>query len=188
MLRNWTIDCLFQVADDVEAGFLLSVKFLRKECVKTPRELPCRTQLAPLASALTHLRERWLEPRITKSCLTGIGAVVFSGNFTAAPSKLESRTTVKIFCSGSKVTPLRADDFDAFYKARKAALVKLVERAMGKRRRLPRMELSLARLKWMISSMHADVTFIASPDGGVSVAPSERSGADQSAVGALGRI
>lgn len=29
-------------------------------------------------------------------------------------------------------TALRADDFDSFYKARKAALVKLVERAMGK--------------------------------------------------------
>jgi hypothetical protein len=29
-------------------------------------------------------------------------------------------------------TSLRADDFDSFYKNRKAALVKLVERAMGK--------------------------------------------------------
>ena len=29
-------------------------------------------------------------------------------------------------------TALRADDFDGFYKARKVALVKLVERAMGK--------------------------------------------------------
>ena len=29
-------------------------------------------------------------------------------------------------------TALRADDFDSFYKRRKAALVKLVERAMGK--------------------------------------------------------
>ena len=29
-------------------------------------------------------------------------------------------------------TALRADDFDSFYKSRKAALVKLVERAMGK--------------------------------------------------------
>ena len=51
-------------ADEVEAGFLLAAKFLRKECVKTPRELPYRTQLAPLASVLAHLRERWLEPRI----------------------------------------------------------------------------------------------------------------------------
>ena len=51
-------------ADEVEAGFLLAAKFLRKEYVKTPRELPYRTQLAPLASVLAHLRERWLEPRI----------------------------------------------------------------------------------------------------------------------------
>lgn len=51
-------------ADEVEAGFMLAAKFLRKECVKNPRELPYRTQLAPLASVLAHLRERWLEPRI----------------------------------------------------------------------------------------------------------------------------
>lgn len=51
-------------ADEVEAGFLLAAKFLRKECVKNPRELPYRSQLAPLASVLAHLRERWLEPRI----------------------------------------------------------------------------------------------------------------------------
>ena len=51
-------------ADEVEAGFLLGAKFLRKECVKNPRELPYRSQLAPLASVLAHLRERWLEPRI----------------------------------------------------------------------------------------------------------------------------
>jgi hypothetical protein len=51
-------------ADEVEAGFLLAAKFLRKECVKNPRELPYRSQLAPLASVLAHIRERWLEPRI----------------------------------------------------------------------------------------------------------------------------
>ncbi|MBK8067121.1 MAG: DUF262 domain-containing protein [Rhodanobacteraceae bacterium] len=51
-------------ADEVEAGFFLAAKFLRKECVKNPRELPYRSQLAPLASVLAHLRERWLEPRI----------------------------------------------------------------------------------------------------------------------------
>lgn len=32
--------------------------------MKGPRELPYRTQLAPLASVLALLRERWLEPRI----------------------------------------------------------------------------------------------------------------------------
>lgn len=51
-------------AEKVEAGFLLAAKFLRKECVKNPRELPYRSQLAPLASVLAHLGDRWLEPRI----------------------------------------------------------------------------------------------------------------------------
>ena len=51
-------------AAEAEAGFMLAAKFLRKECVKTPRELPYRTQLAPLAAVLAHLRDRWLEPRI----------------------------------------------------------------------------------------------------------------------------
>lgn len=51
-------------ADPVEAGFLLAAKFLRRECVKAPRDLPYRTQLAPLAAVLAQLRERWLEPRI----------------------------------------------------------------------------------------------------------------------------
>ncbi len=51
-------------ADDVEAGFMLTAKFLRKECVRDPRDLPYRTQLAPLASVLACLKERWLEPRI----------------------------------------------------------------------------------------------------------------------------
>jgi len=51
-------------ADDVEAGFMLTAKFLRKECVRDPRELPYRTQLAPLAAVLACLKERWLEPRI----------------------------------------------------------------------------------------------------------------------------
>lgn len=51
-------------ANDVEAGFMLGAKFLRKECVKDPRELPYRTQLAPIAAVMVHLRERWLEPKI----------------------------------------------------------------------------------------------------------------------------
>lgn len=51
-------------ANEVEAGFLLAAKFLRKECVKKTRELPYRTQLVPLASVLALLRDRWLEPRI----------------------------------------------------------------------------------------------------------------------------
>ena len=51
-------------ADKAEAGFLLAAKFLKRECVRDPRELPYRTQLAPLAAVLAVLRERWLEPRI----------------------------------------------------------------------------------------------------------------------------
>ncbi len=51
-------------ADRVETGFMLAAKFLRKECIKNPRELPYRTQLAPLAAVMVQLGERWLEPRV----------------------------------------------------------------------------------------------------------------------------
>lgn len=51
-------------ADPVEAGFLLVAKFLRKECLTDLRELPYRTQLAPLAAVLAQLGEHWLEPCI----------------------------------------------------------------------------------------------------------------------------
>lgn len=51
-------------ADKVEIGFMLAAKFLRKECFPGPRDLPYRTQLAPLAAVLTLITERWLEPRI----------------------------------------------------------------------------------------------------------------------------
>lgn len=51
-------------AGPVEQGFMLAAKFLRKEHVRDPRELPYRTQLAPLAAVLTILKERWLEPKI----------------------------------------------------------------------------------------------------------------------------
>lgn len=51
-------------APDVEAGFVLAAKFLRRQCVQNPRELPYRTQLAPLAAVMVHLKERWLEPVI----------------------------------------------------------------------------------------------------------------------------
>jgi len=51
-------------ADPVEQGFMLAAKFLRKEHVRDPRELPYRTQLAPLAAVLTQLKSRWLEPKI----------------------------------------------------------------------------------------------------------------------------
>lgn len=51
-------------AAPVEQGFMQAAKFLRREQVRDPRELPYRTQLAPLAAVLTHLKERWLEPKI----------------------------------------------------------------------------------------------------------------------------
>ena len=51
-------------ASDVEAGFLLAAKFLRKECFFAARDLPYRTQLVPLAAVLSQLKERWLEPKI----------------------------------------------------------------------------------------------------------------------------
>jgi hypothetical protein len=51
-------------ADEVEKGFLLTAKFLRKECFFSSRDLPYRTQLVPLAAVLATLKERWLEPRI----------------------------------------------------------------------------------------------------------------------------
>ena len=53
-------------ADQVEQGFLRAAKFLRQECFTSPRDLPYRTQLAPLAAvlALIGADERWREPRI----------------------------------------------------------------------------------------------------------------------------
>ncbi len=51
-------------ADQVEAGFKLAGRFLRKECFFDARDLPYRTQLVPLAAVLCLLKERWLEPKI----------------------------------------------------------------------------------------------------------------------------
>jgi hypothetical protein len=51
-------------ADEVEAGFKLAAKFLRKESFYSERDLPYRTQIVPLAAVLTLLKERWLEPKI----------------------------------------------------------------------------------------------------------------------------
>lgn len=51
-------------ADRAEEGFKHAAKFLKRECVRDERDLPYRTQLAPLASVLALLGERWKEPRI----------------------------------------------------------------------------------------------------------------------------
>lgn len=51
-------------ADTAEKGFKRAAKFLKRECVRDGRDLPYRTQLAPLATVLALLEERWKEPRI----------------------------------------------------------------------------------------------------------------------------
>lgn len=53
-------------ADKAEQGFIRAAKFLRQECLTSTRDLPYRTQLAPLAAvmALVGDNERWREPRI----------------------------------------------------------------------------------------------------------------------------
>ena len=51
-------------APEVEEGFLLVAKFMRKQCFFSGRELPYRTQLVPLAAVLSQIKERWLEPQI----------------------------------------------------------------------------------------------------------------------------
>lgn len=51
-------------ADAAEDGFMRAAKFLKRECVRDVRDLPYRTQLAPLAAVLAVLEERWKEPRI----------------------------------------------------------------------------------------------------------------------------
>ena len=53
-----------QWTNQVEKGFLLAAKFLRKEHFFKSIDLPYRTQLVPLASVLSILKERWLEPQI----------------------------------------------------------------------------------------------------------------------------
>ncbi len=60
------LDAYQRWADPVEEGFLRAAKFLRQECFTVPRDLPYRTQLAPLAAVLAMIGadERWREPRI----------------------------------------------------------------------------------------------------------------------------
>jgi hypothetical protein len=51
-------------SDEVEEGFKLAAKFLRKECFYHRREVPYSTQIVPLAAVLARIKEAWLEPRI----------------------------------------------------------------------------------------------------------------------------
>jgi hypothetical protein len=51
-------------ADKLTAGFFAADRFLRMEGFQHPKFLPYRSQLIPLAAAMVHLDERWLEPVI----------------------------------------------------------------------------------------------------------------------------
>ncbi|MCL5950395.1 MAG: DUF262 domain-containing protein [Chloroflexi bacterium] len=51
-------------ADKLVDGFVEAVRFLRMEGFRNPKYLPYRSQLVPLASVMTWLGERWLEPMI----------------------------------------------------------------------------------------------------------------------------
>lgn len=53
-----------QLKDSLVGGFMKVAKFLRKEAFFSKRDLPYRTQLVPLATILTLVGERWLEPKI----------------------------------------------------------------------------------------------------------------------------
>lgn len=59
-----TLDDYQKWAPEVEEGFLLVAKFMRKQCFFSGRELPYRTQLVPLAAVMSQIQKRWLEPRI----------------------------------------------------------------------------------------------------------------------------
>lgn len=51
-------------ADKLTEGFILADRFLRMEGFHSPKFLPYRSQLIPLAAVMVHLGERWLEPVI----------------------------------------------------------------------------------------------------------------------------
>lgn len=53
-----------EYADQVENGFELAARFLRREAFYGRRDLPYSTQIIPLAAVLTHLEDKWLEPKI----------------------------------------------------------------------------------------------------------------------------
>lgn len=51
-------------ADKLMNGFVEADRFLRMEGFHSPRYLPYRSQIIPLAAVMVHLDERWLEPVI----------------------------------------------------------------------------------------------------------------------------
>jgi hypothetical protein len=50
--------------EKLKKGFWQAAKFLRKESFFSPKDLPYRTQIVPLAVVLAILGERWLEPAV----------------------------------------------------------------------------------------------------------------------------
>ncbi len=53
-----------ELSDQVEEGFKLAGKFLKKESFYSQKEIPYSTQIVPLAAILSYLKDRWLEPKI----------------------------------------------------------------------------------------------------------------------------
>jgi hypothetical protein len=49
-------------ADKLTKGFLLADRFLRQQGFRNTNFLPYRSQLVPLAAAMVHLSDRWLQP------------------------------------------------------------------------------------------------------------------------------
>ena len=63
-MLNLTLEEYLKWADKVEHGFTRAAQFLQKECFFDQRNLPYRTQLVPLAAIMTHIGQRWLEPKV----------------------------------------------------------------------------------------------------------------------------
>ncbi|HYV06660.1 MAG TPA: hypothetical protein VFB82_18850 [Blastocatellia bacterium] len=69
------LDAYQRWADKLSDGFFQADRFLRMEGFHNPKFLPYRSQIIPLATAMVHLRERWLEPVIREK----IGRWYWSG-------------------------------------------------------------------------------------------------------------
>jgi hypothetical protein len=63
-MLNLTLEDYLKWAGKVEEGFTRAALFLRKECFFDSRNIPYRTQFVPLAAIMTHLGQRWLEPKV----------------------------------------------------------------------------------------------------------------------------
>lgn len=63
-ILEWPVTVYQKWADLLMDGFFKADRFLRMEGFQHPRFLPYRSQLVPLATIMTHLKDRWLEPKI----------------------------------------------------------------------------------------------------------------------------